>query len=69
MCNSRRKLEVDRKKNEEKKKMNKKEKRTDEPQRCITHYMADLLFFYFHFCSFPQYSLSLSLVFFPRFFF
>ncbi len=43
----------------------KKEERTDEPQRCITHNVVDLLFFIFiFFCSFPHFSfpglLSLS---------
>ncbi len=38
------------------KKSRKEKKRTDEPQRCITHYAVDLLFFIFSFCSFPQFS-------------
>ncbi len=53
------KIDVDRIKKREKK----NEKRTDEPQRCITHHVVDLLFFIFiFFCSFPHFS-------FPGFFF
>lgn len=63
MCTSRSKIDVDRKKMREKKgekrRMNKKEKRTDEPQRCITHYAADLLIFIFIFVHFHNLSFFL----------